>query len=317
VAAPRPSAAWAPVGDAANVWVDVGSDSNACKKFEEVNGFKPEWGNDASQKKDYRGLYRCCNADGGGMALPAPAMDASVEPPPIQKQFPCECNLLPDTLTAEQKQGLAEAADAEAFLTEINPEVHCVCMDKLKGLPLCMADPKVVAKEMKDALWDPETANIGPSTDMPKFNDPNVASSEGLTPAPPKGPEKSRVVLTIEEEMSLTSGLTDLLKTMDESRAARVAASKRIAVLQAQIKKQEDTSIPIETLLRKPAVQVDTAKTVQVTKKRVTEEPLAAKPKIAVKKIATAEVADAHSNLNEFKSAMEDFAADIQAAKTE
>ena len=92
---------------------------------------------------------------------------------------------------------------------------------------------------MKDALWDPETANIGPSTDMPKFNDPNVASSEGLTPAPPKGPEKSRVVLTIEEEMSLTSGLTDLLKTMDESRAARVAASKRIAVLQAQIKKQE------------------------------------------------------------------------------
>jgi len=54
-----------------------------------------------------------------------------------------------------------------------------------------------------------------------------------------------------------------------------------------------------------------------VTKKRVTEEPLAAKPKIAVKKIATAEVADAHSNLNEFKSAMEDFAADIQAAKTE
>ena len=79
----------------------------------------------------------------------------------------------------------------------------------------------------------------------------------------------------------------------------------------------QDTSIPIETLLRKPAVQVDTAKTVQVTKKRVTEEPLAAKPKIAVKKIATAEVADAHSNLNEFKSAMEDFAADIQAAKTE
>ena len=46
VAAPRPSAAWAPVGDAANVWVDVGSDANACKKFEEVNGFKPEWGNE-------------------------------------------------------------------------------------------------------------------------------------------------------------------------------------------------------------------------------------------------------------------------------
>jgi hypothetical protein len=96
----------------------------------------------------------------------------------------------------------------------------------------------VVAKEMREVKWDPAKANI-PGPSLPKFNDPNVPTTEGLIPADPVEKREPFRQMSIEEEMDMTSGLTDLMGKMDESRSKREEATKRIRVLQAQLKKQE------------------------------------------------------------------------------
>merc|ERR1711871_1509659 len=226
VGAPRAGTQWAPIGDSPNAWINVGFTDTVCKRFEDVNGFKPDWGADASVDKSYRGLYRCC---GGKLpADPPPAdTDSTTDRTPIQKTYPCSCHITPEALSEKEKEGLKEAQDKEAYLSELNPAVQCTCTNE-ENVPLCLSDPKIASKEMTEAFWDVKKADIpiekiqGPQTFLAEKHDVKVYDK-----FPEKKPKVS--VTTSAEQIESQATLVDLKKTMEEF-GADIESAKQEAV---------------------------------------------------------------------------------------
>jgi hypothetical protein len=258
--------------------------------------------------KSYRGLYRCC---GGKLpADPPPAdKDSTADRTPIQKTYPCSCHITPEALSEKEKEGLKEAQDKEAYLSELNPAVQCTCTNE-ENVPLCLSDPKIASKEMTEAFWDVKKADIPRAAPTPQFDDPNTPTRNGLTPS--VGQDATNIahpVLSIQEMMDRVTDLTELREKMASSKKSRIESRQRIKELDKVLKQQGTIGIPIEKIQGPPNFLAEKHDV------KVYDKFPAKKPKVSV--TTSAEQIESQATLVDLKKTMEEFGADIESAKQE